>query len=256
MKIKNIWYKKVYDKFLTELTLNSKNMVKGAEKEVSDLLRKLKLSKSANILDVPCGSGRHSRILAKKRFRVTGIDISKYNLSLARKATKSKNAKYIHGDMSKLSKYKGRFDCVLNLFTSIGYFETDRENYQVLKGIVDCLKPGGKLCMSLMNRDWLLGHFTKNEWVDYGQFYLLEEREFIRKKTYIRCKWIVIEKKTGKQGRYGLNLRVYSPSELKSLLRKSGLENVRAFGSFSGKKINLKNDRHAVYYAAKPSAVF
>lgn len=251
MKVKGQWYKTFYDKFLTDLTLNSKDMVKGAEKQVCAILRELILPKGASIIDVPCGSGRHTRILAKKGFKATGIDISKYNLSLARKATKSKNAKYVHGDMSKLSRYKGKFDCVLNLFTSLGYFETDKRNYRVLKGFVDCLKPGGKLCMSLVNRDWLIGHFTKNEWMDMGNFYLLEERQLLKKKTYIRCKWIVIDKKTGRQGHYGLRLRAYSPGELMKLMRKVGLKKVNVYGSFSGRKLNRKKDRHVVYYAEK-----
>ena len=65
MKIKGKRYKTFYDKFLADLTLNSKDVVRDTEKEVAALLRKLKLPRKASILDVLCKSGRHSRILAK-----------------------------------------------------------------------------------------------------------------------------------------------------------------------------------------------
>ena len=46
----------------------------ATEAEVAFLMEELSLAKGASILDVGCGTGRHSVALAREGFAVTGID--------------------------------------------------------------------------------------------------------------------------------------------------------------------------------------
>src|SRR3989344_8539547 len=81
------------------------------------------------ILDAPCGYGRISNVLASQGYDVTGIDISKYFINIASEQSTKKDLKVLYsiGDIFK-SKLPGKFDAVLNIFTSIGYLESDKKN--------------------------------------------------------------------------------------------------------------------------------
>ena len=73
------------------------------------------------------------------------MDISTARLKRAKKNFKHENISFQKGDMADLSKFEGRFDYVLNLFTSFGYFQTDKENEKVLRQMVSSLKKEAKL---------------------------------------------------------------------------------------------------------------
>src|SRR5215467_6856907 len=88
-------------------------------KEVARLIDVLGLPSGARILDVPCGQGRHSHLLAEAGFYVDGFDYSAELLERARARGISSRLKYRRGDMRSLpAAWTGRFDAVLNLFTS------------------------------------------------------------------------------------------------------------------------------------------
>src|SRR4051794_38434863 len=53
--------------------------------EVDFFLNLFPLSRGAAILDVGCGTGRHSVELAKRGFKVTGLDLSEGMLKVARR---------------------------------------------------------------------------------------------------------------------------------------------------------------------------
>jgi len=83
---------------------------------------------SKSILDAPCGYGIISNSLAALGYRVTGIDISDYFINLAKKQAKQKglNVFYIVGNILN-KKISGKFDAVLNIFTSLGYLEDNKK---------------------------------------------------------------------------------------------------------------------------------
>src|SRR5687768_2926678 len=83
----------------------------------------LALPSGSRILDVPCGQGRHAHLLAEAGFNVDGVDYSPTLLRIARKRGTGARLRYRRGDMRRLpGPWKGRFDAVLNLFTSFGFF--------------------------------------------------------------------------------------------------------------------------------------
>lgn len=101
----------------------------------------------AKVLDVCCGIGRHSIELAKIGYDVTGIDISNFFLSLARKQAKKERLKadFKCRQMDDLKEFKSKYDIVINLFTSFGYYEAHRGNFKTLKQMAQALKTGGYL---------------------------------------------------------------------------------------------------------------
>src|SRR5436305_4284740 len=90
--------------------------------EVARLIDVLGLPSGARVLDVPCGQGRHAHLLAEAGFDVDGLDYSRELLARAKARGTTSRLRYTRGDMRKLpSKWSGRFDAVLNLFTSFGF---------------------------------------------------------------------------------------------------------------------------------------
>ena len=89
------------------------------------------------VLDLACGTGRHTEALRGRGFRALGVDLSL--TLLARRPGLPR----VGGDMRRLPFAGGSFDWVLNFFTSFGYFESERENFRVLQEVVRVLAPGG-----------------------------------------------------------------------------------------------------------------
>ncbi|MGD8307305.1 MAG: class I SAM-dependent methyltransferase, partial [Ignavibacteria bacterium] len=125
-----------------EAWFNSKDYLKvyrhRDEEEAANLagliLDNIKIKSGKKVLDMATGSGRHAIYFAKEGFEVTAVDLSKYLLSVAKKKANKNNLNihFVHSDIRQFE-VNTKFNLILNLFTSIGYFENDEENYSVLE---------------------------------------------------------------------------------------------------------------------------
>jgi SAM-dependent methyltransferase len=120
-----------------------------ADAFVSRLIARLDPAPAATMLDLGCGSGRHSRSLAALGFEVTGIDLSAASLALARQQH-GPAVRFIEQDM-RTPFGAGAFDCVFSLFTSFGYFEDRRDHAAVIRNIARSLVAGGTLVLDYLN---------------------------------------------------------------------------------------------------------
>jgi len=116
---------------------------------IDELIRRLQPSNGAVALDLGCGTGRHSKYLASKGFRVTGIDLSANSIERAMRLEPPEVRFYEH-DM-RVPFGRNEFDYVFNFFTSFGYFEDQNEHLMVVRNIADALKPGGRLVLDYLN---------------------------------------------------------------------------------------------------------
>ena len=133
--------------------------------EVARLMDILGLPAGSRILDVPCGQGRHAHLLAEAGYRVEGLDYSEHLLTLARKRGTGPALHYTQGDMRKLpARWTGRFDAVLNLFTSFGFFTDPRDDARVITEFARVLKPGGVLLWHGGSRDGVMAGFLSRDW--------------------------------------------------------------------------------------------
>ena len=120
-----------------------------AARFIDELIRRLQPSNGAATLDLGCGSGRHSKYLASKGLRVTGIDLSANSINRARQSERPDLRFYEH-DM-RVPFGRNEYDYVFNFFTSFGYFEDENEHLMVVRNIADALKPGGRLVLDYLN---------------------------------------------------------------------------------------------------------
>lgn len=206
------------------------------DRETRSLVGLLRLRPGARILDVPCGFGRHSVELARRGFRVTGVDISLELLAQGREAAAAKGVavEFHRGDMRRLV-YRQRFDAVLNLFTSFGYFG-DASDLQVLRNFRRALRPRGRLVLHLMNRDWLLRNFQPRDRARMGEYLVAEKRSFDFGTSVLTTEW------TARRGRRLLRgasrLRLYSCHELARMLKQVRFSAVKFFGDLRGRPLS------------------
>lgn len=113
------------------------------------LCKHLGLNPNHKVWDLACGKGRHSIYLNSKGCNVIGTDLSDNSISEALKSSNETLEFYVH-DMRTPFRIN-YFTHVFNLFTSIGYFDDERDNLKVFKNVHQSLKPGGIFVVDFFN---------------------------------------------------------------------------------------------------------
>jgi len=116
---------------------------------IDELVNELQPAPGSRMLDLGCGSGRHSKYLASKGFDVTGIDLASSSIRQAKRAETDSLHFYRH-DM-RVPFGRNVFHHVFNFFTSFGYFDDPSDDHKVVNNICSALKPGGVLVMDYLN---------------------------------------------------------------------------------------------------------
>ena len=132
MPINNNLYKSWFDTPFYHILYKNRDY-KEAEIFTRKLMDFIRLPLKSKILDLACGKGRHSINLNKMGYDVTGVDLSVKNIKNASKY-ESENLKFKIHDMRK--PFGQKFDLVVNLFTSFGYFDDFKDNLKTLDIIV------------------------------------------------------------------------------------------------------------------------
>jgi SAM-dependent methyltransferase len=223
--------------------------------QVDGVERMLGLAPGMRILDVCCGYGRHSLELARRGYRrVVGVDFSPPLLARARRTARAEGLRvtFRRADMRRLP-FRGSFDAALNLFTSFGYFADEAEDQAALRSMARALRPGGRLLMDLLNREWLVRHFqpryqevTALGTVDNNLTFDLATGRLRNVRRF---------RKDGRRRALAVEFRVYTLAEMVRLLREAGLAFQRAYGNFEGAAYGMDTFRMIVV-AEKPVRVF
>lgn len=122
-----------------------------AEFLIDNLCTFLKPDIDSKLLDIACGRGRHSVYLNKKGYDVTGIDLSVSNIRYAQQFERENLHFYVHDMRSRF--YINYFDIAFNLFTSFGYFDTERDHLSALKTFNKSLNKKGLLVLDYLNTE-------------------------------------------------------------------------------------------------------
>jgi ubiquinone/menaquinone biosynthesis C-methylase UbiE len=203
-----------------------------------------------DLLDVPCGFGRHSVPLARAGFHVVGVDRSQELLSEANRRTGGAGwPRLVRADYRELPFADGSFDAALNLFSSLGYLG-DEDDTRVLTEICRVLRPGARLVVETMHRDRLVSDFREHDWQLLGRGrLLLEQRTFDAAAGVVQATQTLIDN-TGARDSRSFSLRVYTATELIAMLRSAGFEGARCHGDLHGKP--FATDTRLVVLARRP----
>ena len=213
------WYEELFTNYAQKYDRES--FVGGTIGECDFIEREINYDKTARILDIGCGTGRHAIELAKRGYNVTGIDLSESQLKRAKEKASAENLEisFIRYDARKLS-YLNEFDLVIMLCEGgFSLMETDEMNFQILQNASNALKPQGKLIFTTLNGLFPLFHSVK-------EFMAAESKEENAKydnnsfdlMTFCDRHTIQIEDDLGNVKELKCNERYYVPSEITWLL--------------------------------------
>jgi len=201
----------------------------------------LKLKRKDKVLDIPCGEGRISNVLAKKGMEITGVDINPVMLKRALQFTKANKlkSKFIKKNMWDID-FENEFDAALCFWGSFGYF-SDEVNRKFLEKVFKALKPGGRFLVDMHTVETLLSVFQPNGWFKAGDIYVTEYRTYDVFNSRINSDWTLIKK--GKTENKTVSIRLYSYKELINILQDIGFKPVKSYGTIHKDEFNKGSRR-------------
>jgi SAM-dependent methyltransferase len=218
-----------------------------AEAFIDRLLAYLKPAPGSLIVDVACGRGRHSRILASKGFDVTGFDLSPDSIEFAKQFETDSLHFYEHD--VRLPFWINYFDYAFNFFTSFGYFRTEREHYNAIRTVSQSLKSNGIFVIDYLNAHWAednLVHKSEKE-IDGVHYYLTkwyDETHFYKK--------IIIEDDSLKEPlEFIEKVAKFSLGDFNDMLAFNGLQVQHVFGDYQLNAYDVKRSPRLMVIAKK-----
>jgi SAM-dependent methyltransferase len=189
------------------------------------------LESPPRVLDLCCGLGRISSELARMGFSVTGVDITECFLAAAKDDAEYENLKieYINADARDFTR-PDYFDTIVNLYISFGYFSDQKDDLKVLRNVYESLKKNGIFIIETLGKEIVSRDFVEAEWFERAGCTMLTEYEPLDSWTFLKNRWIII--KDNKKVEKTFVQRLYSASELRSLLQEAGFEKIEIYGDW------------------------
>ena len=241
------WYKEWF---------NSENYLKvyshrdeaEAERLVGLIEKETNLNSGTSILDMACGAGRHSIAFAKRGYTVTAVDLSQRLLAEAKKnaTIAGVNINFILSDVLEFDSEQ-KFDLAVNLFTSIGYFKDDDENYSVIAKSYKLLNEGGYFVLDYFNKNYLIKNLIPTSVISENGLKITQNRSVLGDRVE---KKITIEKDNSINNFYE-SVRLYSYEEMKKMIMKAGLRVVKETGDFYGNSYEKETSPRLILFAKK-----
>jgi SAM-dependent methyltransferase len=181
----------------------------------------LQLPRGSVLLDLGCGQGELSIELTLRGYSVVGYDLSVYQLAMAgdNAQTAGQKINFLQGDMREMA-FDNMFDGVLCWDTTFGYFEEDK-NIEVLQRIKKALKPGGRLLLDILNRDFVSQQAPYNHWFEGDGCVCMDDMNMDWISNRLRVKRsIILDDGRSKEQQY--SIRLYSLSDIGRLLHEVG----------------------------------
>ena len=230
-----------WDRLFDELYLRTYAVLeRGGEAEAEALAaaRLAGVEPGGDVLDCPCGYGRHSIPLARAGYRVVGADRSPVLLEEARRRAGEYGPAWVEADHRELPFADGSFDAVLNLFSSLGYRGEDGDR-QTLAEFRRVLRPGGALVVETMHRDRLASIYQPRGWEPLPDGGLMvEERRFDQVAGEIETTHGLIDA-VGRRDSVTYRVRCYTATELVRLVEEVGFVGVECFGGLRGEELTI-----------------
>jgi len=230
-----------------------------AEEFIHKLVNFLHPKPDARMVDVACGRGRHSCMLAKLGFDVTGFDLSFESIDYAMQFVQkdpigeSDNLSFYQHDM-RYPFWVNYFDYAFNFFTSFGYFATRREHDDAIRTIATSLKPGGIFVIDYLNTHYVEDHLVHNELKNVaGTSYQIrrwdDETRFYKKIIIHDASLVVPEEHTERVAKFSLG-------DFTDMLSFQNMQVLEVFGDHNLSPYDIRKTPRLIIVAKKKARLW
>jgi 2-polyprenyl-3-methyl-5-hydroxy-6-metoxy-1,4-benzoquinol methylase len=223
------WYEELFQDFADKY--DRENFTAGTTGEVDFIEKEINFRKNTLILDIGCGTGRHSLELARRGYNVTGFDLSPSMIEKARLLAEKENLKIdFQVRDARDFNFGEAFDLAIMICEgAFPLMESDEMNFSILQNACNSLKQGGKLIQTTLNGLFPLFHSVK-EFMDKGDNLGQSSGNTFDLMTFRDLSVYEIEDDHGNKKSLKCNERYYVPSEMSWLLKSAGFKKADIFG--------------------------
>lgn len=212
---------------------------------IQNIIHFLEIKDRTKVLDLACGKGRHSVILNQLNLDVLGVDLSENSICEAKKYENETLNFKVHDMRNPLDGFQ--FECVFNLFTSLGYFDSNEENIKMFQSIDSYTQKGGYFIIDFMNSEKVIQTLRKKETkiIDQIEFKISKEiiNGYIIKKIEFKDK--------GKLFSFEEKVQVISLNDFENLFKETNFKIKNIFGDYNLSKFDVNNSDRLIIFAKK-----
>ncbi|MDX9747012.1 MAG: class I SAM-dependent methyltransferase, partial [Paludibacter sp.] len=149
--MKKQWYETLFENYGAKY--DNECFAQGTMGECDFIEKEINFNKSLKIIDIGCGTGRHSIELSRRGYSMTGIDLSASLLKKAREKAEQNGLQieFLQHDARNLP-FVNQFDVAIMMCEGgFPLMETDEMNYEILKNVSASLKDKAKFIFTTLN---------------------------------------------------------------------------------------------------------
>ncbi|MCD4654431.1 class I SAM-dependent methyltransferase [bacterium] len=230
------WYQQSFGELY--LLIYAHRNIEAARNEICKLAKWAPLNPGDTVLDVCCGNGRHLSAILELGSNAVGFDLS-WELIRTAGIRKELGKCVFRADIRHIP-LQNRFDRVLNLFTSFGYFE-DAGNQASFIEMSKCIKSGGVMILDHMNADRIRRTLVPESIEEKAGYRIVQRRRIKGRRVQKHIE--VINLTDGHSREFLENIHLYEPGEMIEMARIAGLREVTLHGSFAGEMFESNSER-------------
>ena len=224
------WFSSWFDSPYYHILYKERNF-REAQVFMDNLTFYLNMDDGSKVLDLACGKGRHSIYLNQLGYDVLGVDLSENSIAIA-----SKNAnETLHFRVADMREpFQEKYDAILNMFTSFGYFENEEDNLKTLISIKESLSEYGFGVIDFMNVNNVIPNLVANEIkiVDDIEFHI--KRYHLDGYIFKEIDFIAENKKF----HFTEKVRAFTLQDFETLMEQAGIFLLDTFGDYKLKKFH------------------
>jgi SAM-dependent methyltransferase len=243
------WWQTFFSGLAVDVWLKAAT-VEQTQHEADFILESLNVPAPAKILDVPCGGGRHSIVLAGRGYDMTAVDISNEFLTAAQRQSAGLPGKidWQQREMRDLP-WPETFDGAFCFGNSFGYLDEDG-NAAFLKSVAAALKPGSRFVLDTSYiTEGLLPALQERSWYPISDMHMLAQRHYDPALGRLHVDYIFI--RGSETEKRSMSARIYSYREVLRLLEAAGFTDVQTYSSLTREPFRLGSNR-LLTIATKP----